>query len=80
LYFCTCVQKTTCYHIVAVEIHNRESVEELKSGNISAAVFEKNDRQKWLGKREGTKSIVRQLKFFVVLMLRLDHISLLLMN
>jgi len=46
----TCVQKTTCCHIVAVQIHNRESVEELKSGNISAAVFERNDRKKWLGK------------------------------
>ncbi len=40
VYFCTCVQKTTWCHIVAVKIHNGESVEELKSGNISAAVFE----------------------------------------
>jgi len=45
VYFCNCVQKT-----VAVKIHDGESVEELKSGNISAAVFEKNDRKKCLEK------------------------------
>ena len=50
VYFCTCVQKTTCCNIVAVKIHNGESVEQLKSGNISAAVFEKNERKKWLEK------------------------------
>ena len=49
----TCVQKTTCCHIVAVKIHNGESVEQLKSGNISAAVFEKNDRKKMARKMKG---------------------------
>jgi len=52
-YFCTCVQKTTCCHIVAVKIHNGGSVDELKSGNISAAVFEKNDRKKMARKMKG---------------------------
>ena len=75
VYFCNCVQKT-----VAVKIHDGESVEELKSGNISAAVFEKDDRKKCLEKWEDTDLIVMQLKHYVVLMLRLDLISLLLMN
>ncbi len=51
--FCSCVQKTTCCHIVAVKINNGESVEELKSGNISAAVSEKNDRKKMSRKMKG---------------------------
>ncbi len=55
VYFCTCVQKTTCCHIVAVKIHNGESVEQLKSGNISASVFEKNNWKKMARKKRTHK-------------------------
>ena len=56
VYFCTCVQKTTCCQIVAVKIHNGKSVEELKSGYISAAVFEKKNFKKMGRKMKGHRN------------------------
>ena len=72
VYFCTCVQKTTWCHIVAVKIHNGESVEELKSGNISAAVFEKNDRKKMARKMKGHRNNSQATKTLCSAKLRLD--------
>ena len=55
LYFCSCIAKTTCCHIVAVKLYNNEPIEYLISGNISIAVFQKNEREKMGRKMKGHK-------------------------
>ena len=76
LYFCSCIAKTTCCHIVAVKLYNNEPIEYLISGNISIAVFQKNKRKKMGRKMKGHKKTVSQQEQLGVLLLILLTLSL----
>ena len=76
LYFCSCIAKTTCCHIVAVKLYNNEPIEYLISGNISIAVFQKNKREKMGRKMKGHKKTVSQQEQLGVLLLILLTLSL----